>query len=145
MLSQVCQLQVFFSLLSTIILKAKPNSPAMATLMPILLAVPPVCAFIFESGVLDEIHKMAQARVFVGCSATLLTVLERCLGVKQPAESMDKEGGDNDEENELQLMDDEGGEGDEENEEQAAAILASAASYPQPHLYGPNFAPNMRI
>ena len=97
LLSQVCQLQVFFSLLSTIILKSKPDSQFMATMMPILLAVPPVCACIFESGLLEEIHKISRLPVCVWCSARLLGVMERCFGVKQ-APAWTYEGGDGDKE-----------------------------------------------
>ena len=47
-LSQICQMQIFFSLLSTIILQTNPNSPVMAVLLPILITIPPVSGFIFE-------------------------------------------------------------------------------------------------
>ena len=95
LLSQICQLQIFFSLLSSIILKTNPNSPAMGVILPILIGVPPLSAFIFESGVLDELKKLSKSedngwpipftggkRVGVGCRAKATRCLERLLGVK---------------------------------------------------------------
>ena len=99
-LSQVCQLQIFFSLLSSIILKARANSPFMETLLPILVAVPPALAGIFETGVLDEIYNIdltCGGRVGVGWGAKCFAFLERCLRVKQPVYPVeDDEGGGND-------------------------------------------------
>ena len=95
LLSQICQLQIFFSLLSSIILKTNPNSPTMGVLLPILIGVPPVSAFIFESGVLDELAKLSNPedngwpipfmggkRVGVGCRGKMTRCLECLLGVK---------------------------------------------------------------
>ena len=39
LLAQVCQLQIFFSMLSSIILAADPESPAMGVILPILIFV----------------------------------------------------------------------------------------------------------
>ena len=93
LLSVVCQLQIFFSLLSSIILKTDPDSPTMAVLLPILIAVPPVAAFIFESGLLDELHKCMHdgttgywtpcGRIMVGWRAKSVAALERLLCVQR--------------------------------------------------------------
>ena len=98
-LSQICQMQIFFSLLSTIILQVNPNSPLMAVLLPILITFPPISGFIFESGVLDELKKVASfldngwpipfsggKRVGVGCRSKTTECLERLLGVKKAPE-----------------------------------------------------------
>jgi len=102
-LSQICQMQIFFSLLSSIILQTDPNSPVMAVLLPILIAVPPVSGFIFESGVLDELKKITSPddtgwpipftggkRVGVGCRSRTTACLERLLGVKKAPEEPDE-------------------------------------------------------
>lgn len=72
----------------------------METLLPILVAVPPVLAGIFETGVLDEIYNIdltCGGRVGAGWGAKCFAFLERCLRVKQPSEPVeDDEGGGND-------------------------------------------------
>ena len=96
LLSQICQMQIFFSLLSTIILQTNPNSPAMAAILPILIAFPPLMGFVFESGVLKELKKLSSPddngwpipftggkRIGVGIRAKSIKFLERLLGVKK--------------------------------------------------------------
>ena len=89
LLSQICQLQIFFSLLSKIILTTNPNNPMMSVLLPIMIGIPPVAAFIFESGVLDELSALMAAadngipipcsggkRIGVGLRASTIAKLE---------------------------------------------------------------------
>ena len=103
-LSQICQMQIFFSLLSTIILQTKPNSPVMAVVLPILIVFPPVSGFIFESGVLDELKKISAPddngwpipfsggkRVGVGVRSKTTACLERLFGVKKALEEPDED------------------------------------------------------
>ena len=103
-LSQICQMQIFFSLLSTIILQTNPNSPMMAVLLPMLIAVPPISGFIFESGILDELKQVtsfldnglpipftAGRRVGVGCRSKTNGFLERLLGVKKAPEEPEED------------------------------------------------------
>ena len=106
LLSQICQMQIFFSLLSTIILQANPNSPLMGVLLPMLIAFPPLSGFIFESGVLEELAKLSGGdngwpipftggkRVGVGLKAKTVSTLERILGVKQAPEEPEEEDAD---------------------------------------------------
>jgi len=104
-LSQICQMQIFFSLLSTIILQTDPNSPLMAVLLPMLIGFPPLSGFIFESGVLDELKKITSPddngwpipftggkRVGVGLRSKTNARLERLLGVKKAAEESEDTG-----------------------------------------------------
>ena len=76
----------------------------MAVLLPILIAVPPVSGFIFESGVLDELKKITSPddngwpipftggkRVGVGCRSRTTAWLERLLGVKKAPEQEPEE------------------------------------------------------
>ena len=103
-LSQICQMQIFFSLLSTIILQTNPNSPMMAVLLPMLIAVPPISGFVFESGILDELKKVTSfldnglpipftggRRVGVGCRSKTNGFLERLLGVKEALEEPEED------------------------------------------------------
>ena len=73
--------------------------------MPILIAVPPVSGFIFESGVLDELKKITSPddngwpipftggkRVGVGLRSKTNARLERLLGVKKAAEESEDTG-----------------------------------------------------
>ena len=105
-LSQICQMQIFFSLLSTIILQTNPNSPMMAVLLPMLIAVPPISGFVFESGILDELKKVTSfldnglpipftggRRVGVGCRSKTNGFLERLLGVKKAPEEPEEDVG----------------------------------------------------
>lgn len=92
LLSQVCQLQIFFSLLSAIVLKTNPNSEAMGYILPAMIMVPPIAAVVFEMGLIEAIAKAAESadngiptpfgRVGVGIRARAVIVLERLLGVK---------------------------------------------------------------
>ena len=95
LLSQICQMQIFFSLLSSIILKNNPSSPAMALILPLLVGFPPLMGFVFESGILDELKKMSAPddngwpipcsggkRIGVGIRAKNVKRLERLLGVR---------------------------------------------------------------
>ena len=95
LLSQICQMQIFFSLLSSIILKTNPNSPAMAFILPLLIGFPPLMGFVFESGILDELKKISAPddngwpipcsggkRIGVGFRARNVKRLERLLGVR---------------------------------------------------------------
>ena len=102
MLSQICQFQIFFSLLSKIILQTNANNPVMGILLPVMLALPPVTGFIFQSGVLGEIGKInavtkdgfeTPCGTFgVGWREKLIAILEKILGVKQlPIEGEDEE------------------------------------------------------
>ena len=97
-------MQIFFSLLSTIILQTNPNSPMMAVLLPMLIAVPPISGFIFESGILDELKQVtsfldnglpipftAGRRVGVGCRSKTNGFLERLLGVKEALEEPEED------------------------------------------------------
>jgi len=109
-LSQICQMQIFFSLLSTIILKTEPNSPVMAVILPILICFPPISGFILESGVLDELKKISSpddngwpipftggTRVGVGLRSKSTACLERLLGVKKaPEELVEDDGAEDD-------------------------------------------------
>ena len=94
LLSVVCQLQIFFSLLSKIILQTNPNDPVMSVLLPMMLGVPPLAGFVFESGVLDELQAAMAAvdngvpipfsggkRIGVGLRSHLNAKLERFMGV----------------------------------------------------------------
>ena len=76
----------------------------MAVLLPILIAVPPVSGFIFESGVLDELKKITSPddngwpipftggkRVGVGCRSRTTAWLERLLGVKKTPEEPEED------------------------------------------------------
>ena len=52
-LAQVCQLSLFFSLIAAIALKMEydTSAPALGIILTVLLAVPPVLAFLFQSGI----------------------------------------------------------------------------------------------
>ena len=102
LLSQVCQLQIFFSLLSAIVLKTNPNSAAMGYILPIMILIPPLAAVVFECGLLEMISSSLQAadngfptpcgRIGVGMRARAVTFLERLLGVKHvTGEEVDEE------------------------------------------------------
>ena len=93
-LAQVCQAQIFFSLLSSMILSVNPNSPTMAVLLPIMMIVP---AFIVGGLLLgcDKTMKKAVARVDNGVPTPCGRVgkgwrrrstelLKRILKVKEP-------------------------------------------------------------
>ena len=94
LLSQLCQTQIFFSLLSSIVIKAEPNSPTMGVILPMLIALPPLVSIAFESGLLDKIRAMSSPddngwripctnmRVGVGLRAWSYHFLERLLGLK---------------------------------------------------------------
>ena len=103
-LSQICQMQIFFSLLSTIILQTNPNSPVMAVLLPILITFPPISGFIFESGVLDELKKITSPddngwpipfsggkRIGIGLRSKSIMYLEVLLGVKKTLEELEED------------------------------------------------------
>ena len=47
-LSIVCQLQIFFTLLSAVLKQANPESVIMSTLMPIMILIPPITALVLE-------------------------------------------------------------------------------------------------
>ena len=88
-LSQICQLQIFISLLSTIVLKANPDSQFMSIFLVVMLATPPILAFVFESGVLEEL-----AKVLALCPGLSLCVNRRLrilLGVKAAQQEEDDE------------------------------------------------------
>ena len=73
----------------------------MAVLLPILIAVPPVMGFIFESGFLDEFKKCRTiadngvptpcGRIGIGLRARAVQLLERLLSVKHTAVREDNE------------------------------------------------------
>ena len=139
LLSQICQLQIFFSLLSSIILKTNPNSPAMGVLLPILIGVPPISAFVFESGLLDELAKLSNPedngwpipftggkRVGVGCRGKMTRCLECLLGVKS-LEVQDEEDEDNEGKEEVTRM----------QEKLAAEKARSKAAAAQADAYSP--------
>ena len=52
-LSTVCQLQIFLTLLSSVVYKADPESAFMNTLLPLMLLVPLGIAFLLQSGLLE--------------------------------------------------------------------------------------------
>lgn len=93
LLSQVCQMQVFFSLLSSIILMSMPDSPAMGVLLPITILVPPIAAVVFQTGILDKLKAAAEAedngvptpcgRVGVGARGKVGRLVDRALMVKR--------------------------------------------------------------
>jgi hypothetical protein len=89
LLSQMCQISIFFSLLSSIVTNAYPDDPIMSTLLPVFLIVPPVIALIFESPLLDEMDKCKEPRAdgsrprvaatVVSMRAALVRCLDRTL------------------------------------------------------------------
>lgn len=94
LLSQLCQSQIFFSLLSSIVLKAAPNSPTMGVVLPILIALPPLASIAFESGIVGYVRSMSSPkdngfpipftskRVCVGIRGWSYHFLEWLLGIK---------------------------------------------------------------
>jgi hypothetical protein len=106
-LSQVCQLQIFFSLLSSIVLKADPHNELLASLLPFLIAVPPLVACCFELGLIDAMKTCVSnnddgvpipctggVRVGRGLRAKLARLLERLLGVKKKEHDNDDDDDD---------------------------------------------------
>jgi len=90
-LSQICQLQIFFSLLASIVLQTNPDSGAMGVILPILIFVPPISAFIFESGALEELQKLQAFKALVNWDAAT-RLLERLLKVHSlPNEDEDED------------------------------------------------------
>ena len=93
LLSQLCQLQIFFSLLSSIILKAAPNSVVLGYMLPVMIAVPPLCGLAFEAGLIETIKtNMALldngvptpcGRVGKGWRTKAMKILDFLLGSKQ--------------------------------------------------------------
>ena len=95
LLSQVCQLQVFLSLVSSIILKEDSENATLGYVLPVLILMPPLFAVAFESGLLDFL-RMAMAssdngipipfsggkRVGVGWRAQSAAFYERLVCVK---------------------------------------------------------------
>ena len=96
MLAQVCQVQIFFSLLSSIVLKTNPESVAMGYILPFMMVVPPVLAVLFQCGCIDRLVRVCAVadngvptpcgRVGVGIRSASVKRLERCLGVKHNGE-----------------------------------------------------------
>lgn len=103
LLSQVCQLQVFLSLLSSIILKEDSQNTVLGYLLPILIMMPPLFAVAFESGCLDLIRKATSSsdngipipfsngkRIGIGWRAKCFAFFKRLVRVK-PAKDNDDE------------------------------------------------------
>jgi len=92
LLSQFCQLQIFFSLLSSIMLRTNPGSKVMSVLLPIIIWLPPVLAMALEGGLLDLASTLFTAtdtgvptpcgRIGVGMGALTIRLLQRIIGVK---------------------------------------------------------------
>ena len=95
LLSQICQLQIFFSLASSIMLKANPKSPIMGVVLPILIACPILAGIAIQSGCLKRLRQLRQAedngvpipftqvRIGVGMRANMRNRLEKIVGVKR--------------------------------------------------------------
>jgi len=91
LLSQVAQTQIFFSVLSSLILLSNPDSPAMGVILPFLLLVPPLAAVIFQTGLLDKLKQCSKAadngcptpcgRMGVGVKGKVARILNKLLGV----------------------------------------------------------------
>ena len=58
MLATICQVSIFFSLVASIVTRAWPEDDVMRVLLPMLVIVPPLLAFMFESPLLDELNKL---------------------------------------------------------------------------------------
>jgi len=92
LLSQVCQMQIFFTLVSGLVQAADPENPAMAILLPVLVLVPPLAAVIFQTGLLAALGRLSAAsdngvptpcgRVGVGLRSKAGRALDYALGVK---------------------------------------------------------------
>lgn len=81
-LSIVCQLQIFFTLLSAVLKQANPNSVIMSSLMPIMILIPPAVALILEFDVKGLIQRLRQSRCVAYVERNLIARFDRLLGVK---------------------------------------------------------------
>ena len=80
-LSKICQASLFFSLASAIVLKMEVDSSytVLTYLLTVMLGVPPVLAFVFESDVDFETFGASHAKQAAGkCFAPVGRFLERC-------------------------------------------------------------------
>jgi hypothetical protein len=75
-LAQVCQLSLFFSLIAAIALKMEydTSAPALGIILKVLLAVPPVLAFLFQSGIdfRKDAHISAASAAVGHCCHTIV-------------------------------------------------------------------------
>ena len=89
-LSQVCQASLFFSLASGIILKLEVDSSqtVLSYLLTVMLAVPPVLAFVFESDVdFETLGASYLKRAAWACFAPVGRFFERCFKASRRRES----------------------------------------------------------
>jgi len=103
MLSQVCQMQIFFSLLSSLILSTNPNSPTMAVLLPIMMLLPCFTMVSLQLGLHTALLKCIRradngvptpcGRVGKGFRGKALALLKRVIGMKdRPVEEDEDDG-----------------------------------------------------
>jgi len=96
-LSAVCQVTIFFSLVASIVTNAFPNDPAMSVLLPALLFLPPTLSMLFEIEFFEYLSSMLSAeegkrpgwlgRPLQRCLNACVNRLDRLLGTPEPRSS----------------------------------------------------------
>ena len=83
-LSMVCQLQIFFTLLSSILRRANPESALMALVMNLFVLMPVTLAICFQFGLLD---KLSRCKAYLFGKTTLddrmVQMVDKMLGTKK--------------------------------------------------------------